>query len=129
MSIAQRTKALIVDDKVTSRLLLGDGLQRLGFTRITVASDGEQAYQIMRNEPHHLVISDFNIPKMDGLGLLRAIRSNATTKRAAVIFLTAQGDKELVHKAASLGANDVLAKPFTIDKMRAAIEAVFGALD
>ncbi|MNT41705.1 response regulator [Mesorhizobium sp. M8A.F.Ca.ET.161.01.1.1] len=84
--------------------------------------------KIMEQQPHHLVISDFNMPKMDGLGFLHAVRANPTTKKAAFIILTAQGDRALVQKAAQLGANNVLAKPFTIDKMRAAIEAVFGSL-
>ncbi|MCY0149904.1 response regulator [Hoeflea sp. G2-23] len=128
MSIAQKIKVLIVDDQVTSRLLLGDALQQLGFTQITVAGDGEQGAKIMSQQPHHLVISDFNMPKMDGLGLLHAVRTNPATKRAAFIMLTAQGDRALVQKAAALGANNVLAKPFTIEKMKAAIEAVFGAL-
>ena len=111
MSIAEKIKVLIVDDQVTSRLLLGDALQQLGFKQITAAGDGEQGMKIMAQNPHHLVISDFNMPKMDGLGLLQAVRSNPATK-----------------KAAALGANNVLAKPFTIEKMKAAIEAVFGAL-
>ncbi len=128
MSIAQKIKVLIVDDQVTSRLLLGEALQSLGFSQITVAGDGQQGLAIMQQQPHHLVISDFNMPKMDGLGLLHAIRSDAQTKRAAFIMLTAQGDRALVQKAAQLGANNVLAKPFTIEKMKAAIEAVFGAL-
>lgn len=128
MSIAEKIKVLIVDDQVTSRLLLGDALQQLGFTQITVAGDGEQGAKIMNQQPHHLVISDFNMPKMDGLGLLQHVRTNPATKRAAFIMLTAQGDRALVQKAAALGANNVLAKPFTIEKMRAAIEAVFGAL-
>jgi two-component system chemotaxis response regulator CheY len=84
--------------------------------------------KIMAQQPHHLVISDFNMPKMDGLGLLAAVRNNPATKKAAFIILTAQGDRALVTKAAALGANNVLAKPFTIEKMKAAIEAVFGAL-
>ena len=129
MSIAQKIKVLIVDDQVTSRLLLGDALQQLGFTQITVAGDGEQGAKIMSQQPHHLVISDFNMPKMDGLGLLQAVRSNPATKRAAFIMLTAQGDRALVQKAAALGANNVLAKPFTIEKMKAAIEAVFGGAE
>ncbi len=128
MSIAQKIKVLIVDDQVTSRLLLGDALSQLGFTQITVAADGEQGARIMSQQPHHLVISDFNMPKMDGLGLLQAVRTNPATKRAAFIMLTAQGDRALVQKAAALGANNVLAKPFTLEKMKAAIEAVFGAL-
>ncbi|MEO0810869.1 MAG: response regulator [Lentilitoribacter sp.] len=128
MSIAQKIKVLIVDDQVTSRLLLGEALQTLGFKNITVAADGAQGLKIMQTQPHHLVISDFNMPNMDGLGFLEGVRKNPATQRAAFIMLTAQGDRELVKKAAALGANNVLAKPFTIEKMKAAIEAVFGAL-
>ena len=128
MSIAEKIKVLIVDDQVTSRLLLSDALTQLGFKQITVAGDGEQGYKIMSTAPHHLVISDFNMPKMDGLGFLQAVRTNPATKKAAFIMLTAQGDRNLVQKAAQLGANNVLAKPFTIEKMKAAIEAVFGSL-
>lgn len=128
MSLAQKIKVLVVDDQVTSRLLIGEALQSLGISQITVAGDGQQGLAIMQQQPHHLIISDFNMPKMDGLGLLQAIRSNAQTKRAAFIMLTAQGDRALVQKAAQLGANNVLAKPFTIEKIKAAIEAVFGAL-
>ena len=128
MSIAEKIKVLIVDDQVTSRLLLSDALTQLGFKQITSAGDGLQGSQIMAQQPHPLVISDFNMPKMDGLGFLQAVRSNPATKKAAFIILTAQGDRALVQKAAQLGANNVLAKPFTIEKMKAAIEAVFGPL-
>jgi two-component system, chemotaxis family, chemotaxis protein CheY len=128
MSLAEKIKVLIVDDQVTSRLLLSDALTQLGFKQITAAGDGEQGMKIMSEQPHHLVISDFNMPKMDGINFLQAVRSNPTTKKAAFIILTAQGDRALVQKAAQLGANNVLAKPFTIEKMKAAIEAVFGAL-
>lgn len=128
MSIAQKIKVLIVDDQVTSRLLLGEALQQLGFKQITVAADGVQAFGIMTKQPHHLIISDFNMPKMDGIGLLEAVRKTPATSKSAFIMLTAQGDRALVQRAAQLGANNVLAKPFTIEKMRAAIEAVFGAL-
>ena len=128
MSLAEKIKVLIVDDQVTSRLLLSDALTHLGFKQTTAPGDGEQGMKIMEQQPHHLVISDFNMPKMDGLGFLHAVRANPTTKKAAFIILTAQGDRALVQKAAQLGANNVLAKPFTIDKMRAAIVAVFGSL-
>ena len=96
MSLAEKIKVLIVDDQVTSRLLLGDALQQLGFKQITAAGDGEQGMKIMAQQPHHLVISDFNMPKMDGLGLLQAVRNNPATKKAAFIILTAQGDRALV---------------------------------
>ena len=83
MSLAEKIKVLIVDDQVTSRLLLSDALTQLGFKQITAAGDGEQGMKIMEQQPHHLVISDFNMPKMDGLGLLQAVRTNPTTKKAA----------------------------------------------
>ena len=69
-----------------------------------------------------------NAAYFPAIEFLQAVRSNPTTKKAAFIILTAQGDRALVQKAAALGANNVLAKPFTIEKMKAAIEAVFGAL-
>lgn len=128
MSLAEKIKVLIVDDQVTSRLLLIEALSSLGFKQITAAGDGEQGTKIMYEHPHHLVISDFNMPKMDGLGFLKAVRANPSTKKAAFIILTAHGDRALVQKAAQLGANNVLSKPFTIEKMRASIEAVFGPL-
>ncbi len=129
MSIAEKIKVLIVDDQVTSRLLLSDALTQLGFKQITAAGDGEQGMKIMAQQPHHLVISDFNMPKMDGhRSACRPYAPIRHTKKAAFIILTAQGDRALVQKAAQLGANNVLAKPFTIEKMKAAIEAVFGAL-
>ena len=78
MSIAQKIKVLIVDDQVTSRLLLGEALQTLGFKNITVAADGAQGLKIMQTQPHHLVISDFNMPNMDGLGFLEGALTAAT---------------------------------------------------
>ncbi|SCX35587.1 response regulator [Agrobacterium rosae] len=128
MGIAERIKVMVVDDQVTSRLLLTEALQKLGFQQINVAKDGREALEILIRQPHHLVISDFNMPRMDGLQLLQAVRENDTTRKAAFIILTAQGDRTLVQKAAALGANNVLAKPFTADKIKAAIEAVFGVL-
>ena len=65
MSLAEKIKVLIVDDQVTSRLLLSDALTQLGFKQITSAGDGEQGMKIMEQQPHHLVISDFNMPKME----------------------------------------------------------------
>lgn len=128
MALAERIKVMVVDDQVTSRLLLVEALQTLGFKTINVAKDGEEAFASLAKDPHHLVISDFNMPKIDGLQLLQAVRENSATKKAAFIILTAQGDRTLVQKAAALGANNILAKPFTTEKMKAAIEGVFGVL-
>ena len=86
MSIAEKIKVLIVDDQVTSRLLLSDALTQLGFKQITAAGDGLQGSQIMAQQPHHLVISDFNRPKMDGLGFLQAVRTHIPGAPSVVAF-------------------------------------------
>ena len=128
MPQASSISVLVVDDQLTMRALIRNALQQIGFKDIREAPDGEEALKNLLAKPANLVISDFNMPKMDGIEFLQAVRSNPNTKKAAFIILTAQGDRALVQKAAQMGANNVLAKPFTIEKMRAAIEAVFGAL-
>ncbi len=75
MPFAAAMRVLIVDDQLTSRLLIRGGLQELGVSEIEMAADGEQGFKAMMANPAHLVISDFNMPKMDGIAFLRALRS------------------------------------------------------
>lgn len=128
MPTASAIKALIVDDQLTSRALIRDGLQQLGFQDIEMASDGEQGLKVMMQKPVHLIISDLNMPKLDGLGFLRAVRANPPTKNAAFIMLTGRGDRELIEKAVKCGVNNYLVKPFTMPSLKGAIEAVLGRL-
>lgn len=128
MPFASALRVLIVDDQLTSRLLIRGGLQELGVSDIEMAADGEQGLKAMMAKPAHLVISDFNMPKLDGLGFLRAVRSYEATKKAAFILLTGRGDKALIERAANYGVNNYLAKPFTIPQLKAQIEAVVGRL-
>jgi CheY-like chemotaxis protein len=79
-----------------------------------MAADGEQGFKSMITKPPHLVISDFNMPKMDGIAFLRAVRSYEPTRKAAFILLTGRADKELIERAQKSGVNNVIAKPFTI---------------
>ena len=92
-----------------------------------MAADGEQGFKAMMAKPAHLVISDFNMPKLDGLAFLRAVRSYPPTQKAAFILLTGRGDKELIERAQKLGVNNVIAKPFTLPVLKSQIEAVVGA--
>jgi two-component system chemotaxis response regulator CheY len=128
MSLADQLKVLIVDDTTTSRMLVRDGLQELGIKNISFASDGEQGLKHVMSTQTHLVISDFNMPKLDGLGLLRAIRQNGPTQKTPFIMLTGKGDKELVQKAVQFGINNYLTKPFTVPALKTALEAVVGKL-
>ncbi|MFD2237262.1 response regulator [Aureimonas populi] len=128
MSIKQHLKVLIVDDHRTSRLLICDALAQLGLTQITYACDGEEALKTMMSTPCHIVISDFNMPKLDGIQLLKALRSYAPTARTPFIILTGKGDRELVQKAAAAGANNILAKPISVPVLKKTLEAVVGRL-
>jgi two-component system chemotaxis response regulator CheY len=128
MPAASSIRAMVVDDQMTMRTLVRSGLQQLGLSDIHEAPDGEEALRQLVLRPVHLVISDFNMPKLDGLGLLKAIRSHPPIAKTAFIMLTGRADKELVQKAVQLGVNNYLVKPFTVLTLRGKIEAVFGKL-
>jgi two-component system chemotaxis response regulator CheY len=128
MPAARSISVLVVDDQLTMRALIRTGLQQLGFSEIQEAPDGEEALRVMLTKPTQLVISDFNMPKLDGLGLLRAIRAHEPIRSTAFIMLTGRADKELVQRAVQYGVNNYLVKPFTVTTLKEKIEAVFGAL-
>ncbi len=107
----QHFRVLIADDHRTSRMVVIDALGQLGINQVSFAVDGEEALKMMMASPAHLVISDYNMPKLDGLQLLKALRSYGPTQRTPFIILSGRGDKELIHKAASLGVNNFLVKP------------------
>ena len=128
MPAAANLKVLIVDDQHSMRLLIKGGLQQLGFREFEEAPDGEAGLRCLIANPANLVISDFNMPKLDGLQFLRAVRVYPPTAKTPYIMLTGRGDMELVQRAAQLGVNNFLVKPFTVVTLREKIEAVFGPL-
>ena len=128
MPASSSLSCLVVDDQQTMRSLVRTGLQQLGFRTIYEAPDGEEGLRYMLSRPVQLVISDSNMPKLDGLGLLRAIRSHPPIQKTAFIMLTGRADKELVQRAVQFGVNNYLVKPFTVGVLKEKIETVFGAL-
>jgi two-component system, chemotaxis family, chemotaxis protein CheY len=128
MPQASSISCLIVDDQQTIRSLVRTGLQNLGINEVQEAPDGEVGLRHMLTRPFGLVISDYNMPNLDGLGLLRAIRAHPPIQKTAFIMLTGRADKELVQRAVQFGVNNYLVKPFTVQTLREKIEAVFGAL-
>lgn len=128
MPAAAAIKVLIVDDQLTMRALIKSALQEIGFKDIADAPDGEEGLKSLLQRPAHLVISDFNMPKLDGLGLLRAVRANESTRKSAFIMLTGRADKELVQAAMQFGVNNYVTKPFSPATLRGKIEDVFGPL-
>jgi two-component system chemotaxis response regulator CheY len=128
MPASSSLSCLVVDDQQTMRSLVRTGLQQLGFRSIYEAPDGEEGLRHMLSRPIQLVIADYNMPKLDGLGLLRAIRSHPPIQKTAFIMLTGRADRELVQRAVQYGVNNYLVKPFTVQTLKEKIEAIFGVL-
>ena|SRR3972149_8267013 len=128
MPAAADLRITIVEDQRSIRALVRGSLQQIGCKEITECEDGLIALKSLDLHPAHLIISDLNMPNLDGLGLLEAVRKKPGHEKTAFIMLTNRGDAELVRKAVALGVNNYLMKPFTIAALKAKIEAVFGPL-
>jgi two-component system chemotaxis response regulator CheY len=128
MSLKDQLKVLVVDDTSVSRMLVIDALQTIGIRNITFAKDGAEALKTMMTNPSHLVLSDLNMPNLDGIGLLKALRAHKPTSKIGFILLTGVSDKATIDRARQYGLNNYVAKPFTPVALRASIEAVVGKL-
>lgn len=130
MPVAKDLTILVVDDQQTIRSLARLGLEQLGVGEILEAGDGEAALKVilMRKQPIHLIISDYNMPNLNGLSLLRAVRAHPPISKIGFIMLTGRADKDLVMTAVQHGVNNYLVKPFTVEILREKIEAVLGVL-
>lgn len=128
MPVARSISVMVVDDQMTMRSLVRSGLQQVGFTDIRESVDGKDALDTLVNRPAQLVISDFNMPNLDGIGLLKSIRSHPAMSKTAFIMLTGRADGQLLRKAKEFGVNNYVMKPFTVATLKERIEAVFGKL-
>jgi two-component system chemotaxis response regulator CheY len=128
MPQASAVEIMVVDDQRAMRALVRDSLAQIGCARVSECGDGHEALQSLRARPVHLVVSDLNMPVMDGLTLLRAVRSEPSLANTAFIMLTSNGEVELVKQAIALGVNNYLVKPFTLGMLKRKIESVFGPL-
>lgn len=128
MSLKDKLHILVVDDMSTSRGLLTQALDEIGVRNYRTENDGEAAWRSLAAKPVHLVISDFNMPRMDGLQLLEAIRSHRAIARTGFILVTGRADKELIDRGVRLGMNNYLKKPFQAAQLKACIEKVVGRL-
>jgi two-component system chemotaxis response regulator CheY len=128
MSLKDQLRILVVDDTSVSRALICDGLDQIGMKNVAIARDGEEAVQMMKAKPSHLIISDLNMPKLDGLGLLKAVREYEPTKKVAFILVTGRGDAATIEAGKKYNLNNFLPKPFTVQSLKASLEAVVGRL-
>ena len=128
MSLKDQIHILVVDDMSTSRGLIVQALEAMGIKNIHHAASGAEAVEVMARQPAHLVLSDYNMPGMDGIQLLKQIRTNAKTKGVGFILLTGKAHKEIVDSGKALGLNNFIKKPFGPQDLKSCLEAVVGRL-
>ena len=116
---------LIVDDFATMRRIINTGLKQLGFNNLFEAIDGEDALRILGKQRIGLIVSDWNMPKINGLELLKAVRADDYLKDIPFLMLTTEGKKENVIQAIQAGVSNYIVKPFTIETLNAKLEKIF----
>ena len=115
MSDPSKMKVLVVDDFATMRRILKNILTQLGYKHIIEADDGTTAMDILKQEKIDLIISDWNMPKMTGLDLLKNVRGNPDTASTPFIMVTAEAQQDNIILAVKAKVSQYIVKPFTAD--------------
>lgn len=123
--VDKNLKFLVVDDFSTMRRIVRNLLKELGFTNVDEAEDGVVALSKLKGSNFEFVVSDWNMPNMTGIELLRAIRSDASLKHLPVMMVTAEAKKENIIEAAQAGASGYIVKPFTAATLEEKLNKVF----
>ena len=128
MPAASAIKVMVVDDQTSMRAMIRRTLQDLGFKDVRDKPGAVEALDSVKSDRVHLIISDYNMPEMDGLQFLEAVRKDPVIGKTVFIMLTGSSDRELVQKAAAMGVNNYVVKPFAPAALKETIERVFGEL-
>jgi len=118
-------KFLVVDDFSTMRRIVRNLLKELGFQNVDEAEDGVAALSKLRGSQFDFVVSDWNMPNMTGIDLLKEIRADANLKHLPVLMVTAEAKKENIVSAAQAGANGYIVKPFTAATLEEKLNKIF----
>ncbi len=118
-------KFLVVDDFATMRRIVRNLLKELGFTNVEEAEDGAVALTKLRQGGFEIVVSDWNMPNMDGLTLLQTMRADAELKSLPFLMITAEAKKENIAAAVQAGASSCIAKPFTAATLQDKLDKIF----
>ncbi len=122
-------KILIVDDFSTMRRIIKNLLRDLGFTNTQEADDGVTALPMLRNGDFDFLVTDWNMPGMSGIDLLREVRSDAKLAGLPVLMVTAEAKRDQIIEAAQAGVNGYVVKPFTAQVLKEKIEKIFERVD
>lgn len=128
MGVKAALRVMVVDDMATSRGLITQALDELGIGGYVTENDGKKALAKLSEHPVHLVLSDYNMPGLDGLAFLKEVRAHPSLKKTGFILVTGRPTPEIVAQGKALGLNNMIKKPFTTAAMRQCIESVVGRL-
>jgi two-component system, chemotaxis family, chemotaxis protein CheY len=125
MEVDKEMRILVVDDSKAMRNLVKTVLRKAGFHNLAEAEDGEEAWSLLTKQEFDLLMSDWNMPHMDGISLLRKVRESEELKVLPFLMVTAEGFKENVIEAVEAGVNGYIVKPFSPQAIEAKIEKIF----
>lgn len=125
MAADPKMKFLVVDDFSTMRRIVRNLLKELGYTNVDEAEDGEQALSKLRSDKYDFVVSDWNMPNMDGLTMLKHIRADEALSKLPVLMVTAEAKRENIIEAAQAGASGYVVKPFTAATLDEKLSKIF----
>lgn len=121
-------KILIVDDFSTMRRIIKNLLRDLGFNNTQEADDGNTALPMLQSGNYDFLVTDWNMPGMTGIDLLKAVRADAKLSSMPVLLVTAEAKKDQIIEAAQAGVNGYIVKPFTAITLKEKIEKIFERL-
>ncbi len=121
-------KILVVDDFSTMRRIVKNVLKQLGYKNIDEAEDGAEALSKLKSKGFDFVVSDWNMPNMDGLEMLHKIRTDPELKELPVLMVTAEAEKDKVITALKAGVNNYIVKPFTAETLKQKMDQIFEKL-
>ncbi|SEQ17748.1 two-component system, chemotaxis family, response regulator CheY [Ectothiorhodospira magna] len=126
--VDKNMKILIVDDFSTMRRIIKNLLRDLGYNNTAEADDGNTALPMLQNGNYDFLVTDWNMPGMPGIDLLRAVRADPRLKDMPVLMVTAEAKREQIVEAAQAGVNGYIVKPFTAETLKEKINKIFERL-
>ncbi|WBQ10062.1 response regulator [Hyphomonadaceae bacterium ML37] len=126
MAVEMNMPILVVDDYKTMVRIIRNLLKQIGFENVDEASDGAEAFEMMKKRKYGLVISDWNMEPVTGYELLQNVRADDTVKSTPFIMITAESKTENVIAAKKAGVNNYIVKPFNAGTLKAKMAAVIG---
>lgn len=122
-------KFLVVDDSLTMRRIVINTLKTIGYDTVVEAGDGKEAVAKILSEGADFLITDWNMPEMNGLDLSKWVRSNASTATMPILMVTTRGNKEDVIEAMKAHVNNYIVKPFTAQGLKEKIDQILKTAD